>query len=625
MLDHYLQGVLAMMNRRRAWMAVVAAAVAVGGCGRGGQAEKTDQEQKTPAAKTVEPDKTGAAAAPTHDKGESPVSVQTKPGTVADKGPGPLVTLRLSARGLGAEEVEKLIAAPLEASLKGLKGLRSLRSMSQEGRAVLWVEFTAGTDADVAAVAVRDAANGALGKLPEDVDPPIVFREPDAGSFTVLTLSAARDRSPAEIRMLADEAVRRQLETVPHVARVAVIGGSVPRCWVVPSPERLAAHAITLVDLAQALDKAAAAGEAGKPGAAGKLTAPEDLDLTIVATREGQPIRVRDVAKVEMSGRLRPGDSLPLTLPPDAPRAAVFLAASRLDGTTDQEFGRDLNKRIEDIRQTLPPEVKLDRGVPAALAPIVHELLVRLQDGLPPGLRLQAETSEKWGTMLVPESPAPLVVKVQGGDLTDVQKTAFQLAADLRKVPGVADVAVAPLAAAEPQLRVDIDREKAAKLGVTVADIARTLEVARGGRIVGRLYSIGDRQLDIVLAGEDGGPNALADLHVPTPKGERVRLANVTKIEAVAAAPAIYRENAARTVLVLCRVKDRPAAEVAADVRRTIDAVDGAATNCPPAARSASSRVRETHRNRHTAIGRRFTHPTRTRHSSSRFPSGSRQ
>jgi Cu/Ag efflux pump CusA len=564
-------------------MAVLVAAVAVGGCGQGDRDEKTGTSEKTPAGKTIaektkkantsEPDKTGTVA--------EPGKTQARDLPAVGKGPGPLVTVWLDARGYRAEEVEKAIIRPLEAAFKGLKDLRTLRSVSQEGRAMVWVEFTAGIDMASARVAVSDAVRLALEELPKDVAAPLLAPISDAGGFTMLTLSAVRDRSPMEIRTLADEAVRPRLLTVPGVHYIAVLGGSVERCWIVASPERLAAHGVTLADVARAVEKGGVDDKGGRPAAAATFAAAEEVGQVVIVSREGQPVRVRDVAKVEMSGRQRPDNAPPLKLPNDAPRAAVFLAVSRHGGARDQDFRRNLGRTIDELRQVLPPEVKLDRGVPAELAAVVPELLVRLQDRLPPGQRLQAETSEKWGTMLLPESPAPLVVKVQGDDLEKLHGLSRQLANDLRKVSGIADVGVAPLVVAEPQLRIDIDREKAAELGVTAEDVADTFETARGGRIVGQIRAAGGRQLDVVLALEEEAPAKIADVRVAGSKGGMVPLAQVTKIEAVAPGPPIYRENTLRTVLVLCRVKDRPATEVAADIRRAIDAAAGAANKLP--------------------------------------------
>jgi multidrug efflux pump subunit AcrB len=535
-------------------MAVLAAAMFAlsGGCGQHTQSTQTDEDAKTGL-----------------PKGDSPIAADAPIGTAAR---GPLIAVTATAPGMSTEEVETLVAQPIEDSLDAIKDLRLLRSVSREGRATVWAEFAARTNAATAWCVVLNAVHGALDKLPTDIEPPFMNRVPYAAGFMVLTLSAPPEIGPADARTLADRLVRAQLLTVPHVANVRVVGGVVQHCRVIASPERLAARALTLADLLRAVEKGITPGTEGILRPAEPLGV-EQLDGVVVAQRDGQSIFLRDVAKVELSGQPGPDDALPLKLPAGVPGTPVFLAISRIGGD-EAEFRRNLERRIAGIRQALPPGVKLDRKVPGPLTPVVPQLIARLQADLPPGLRLQAETSDALGTVLVPESPAPLVVKVVSGVPEELHAIAGELADDLRKLPGVADVDIEPGAtAAIPELRIKLDRQKLAELGVSAADVALAVETTCGsGRIVGQLRMTGgDRRLDVLIACEERKPAELADVRVATSKGVMVRLADVAKIEATAAPPSVYRENRLPTVLVLCRVKGRAAADVAADIRRTID------------------------------------------------------
>jgi cobalt-zinc-cadmium resistance protein CzcA len=170
-------------------------------------------------------------------------------------------------------------------------------------------------------------------------------------------------------------------------------------------------------------------------------------------------------------------------------------------------------------------------------------------------------------------TPADLSVKVFGPDLDTLQDLAVRAEEILRSVPGMADVR-ADSSGAVSQLRVSIDREACARLGVEVSDVARTISVLLVGETVSEAW-VGTRRYDVVvrLAPEARKDlPALRRLRVDTEHGKTVPLEEVARIEEAAGPSSIRRESATRRVAVDSTVQGRDLASAAEAVRGELDA-----------------------------------------------------
>jgi multidrug efflux pump len=165
----------------------------------------------------------------------------------------PVVSVRTVLKGASAEVMEEQISQTLEDSLSGIEGIKTLKSVSREEVSQITIEFHLERDPDAAAAEVRDRVARVRGRLPDEVEEPIVSKI-DADAQAILWLAFSSDRhSPLEITDFADRYVQDRLQTLPGVANV-MIGGErryAMRLWL--DRERMAAHGVTAQDVEQAL------------------------------------------------------------------------------------------------------------------------------------------------------------------------------------------------------------------------------------------------------------------------------------------------------------------------------------------------------------------------------------
>ena len=130
----------------------------------------------------------------------------------------PVVSVRTVYTGASPQVIESQVTQPLEDSISGIEGVKTLKSVSREEVSQITVEFTNDRDPDLAANDVRDRVSRARGRLPDEVDEPIIAKiEADAQAILWLRLFSDQ-HSTIEISDYADRFVADRLKTLPGVA-----------------------------------------------------------------------------------------------------------------------------------------------------------------------------------------------------------------------------------------------------------------------------------------------------------------------------------------------------------------------------------------------------------------------
>jgi CzcA family heavy metal efflux pump len=166
---------------------------------------------------------------------------------------------------------------------------------------------------------------------------------------------------------------------------------------------------------------------------------------------------------------------------------------------------------------------------------------------------------------------ANVAVKVFGDDLRELRRVAEQVRGVMETVPGVVDLNIEEQTDI-PQLTVRFDREAAARHGLTVKDVAETIETAFQGRAVSRVLE-GRASFELVVR---YAPDALADMEtlrgtlIATPSGARVPLHALADIQRDRSPSGISRENVQRKIVVACNVAGRDLRGVVDDVRKAV-------------------------------------------------------
>ena len=221
----------------------------------------------------------------------------------------PTLTVSCIYENASPEEIEKLICRPIEEAVSAVPGAEEVTSTSSEGQGTIRVTFSWGTDLDAAANDIRDRLDRVIPRLPENADRP-TLRKFDLASFPILILGASSRLDPVQMRKIIDDQVTYRLERVPGVAAVDIRGGLEREIHVSLNPEKVNALAIPFEQIIRRVSEGNINVPAGTIDRGnfqvtirtpGEYTTLEEIGDTVIATHEGVPIRLREIADVEDS------------------------------------------------------------------------------------------------------------------------------------------------------------------------------------------------------------------------------------------------------------------------------------------------------------------------------------
>lgn len=273
----------------------------------------------------------------------------------------PFVTVTTSLRGASPEEIESQVTKPLEEALNTISGIDELNSSSFEGRSIISIQFLLEKDADIAAQEVRDKINTVLAQLPQDADPPVVEKiATDAAPVLNIAISANRDLR--EITKLVDDRLKKNIESIGGVGQVRFSGERKRQIQVTLDGQKLFSYNLNVEQVRLAL----AAQNIEIPGGRidqgnrevsvrtmGRVEKPLDFARVIVASVNGSPIRIADIAQV-VDGVEEPRGLARLNGEP-----AVVLQVRKQAGTNTLEVIDRVKARIDELRPGIPPDFKI--------------------------------------------------------------------------------------------------------------------------------------------------------------------------------------------------------------------------------------------------------------------------
>ena len=281
----------------------------------------------------------------------------------------PTVTVITEAHGMATQEVEQLVTFPVETAVNGATGVRRVRSSTATGISIVWVEFDWGMDIFAARQIVTEKLQAVQAALPDDVDPPLLAPISSImGEIMVISVRSTgeADTDPMALRSLADWTLRRRLLAVPGVSQVVPIGGEVRQYQVLVSPAKLTAYRVSLHEVLEAARHSNAnfsggrfteAGQEYLIRGTGRVRDAGDIGNTVVGTRGGTPVRIRDVAQVEVGPAIKLGDGSA-----DGEPAVVVIVQKQPNANT-LKLTEAVEATVQDIRRSLPADVVIDTHV----------------------------------------------------------------------------------------------------------------------------------------------------------------------------------------------------------------------------------------------------------------------
>jgi len=275
------------------------------------------------------------------------------------------VQINTAAPGFSPLEAEQRITFPVEPAIAGLPGLEYTRSVSRYGLSQVTVVFADGTDIYFARQLVNERLQGVRSTLPAGIEPELGPIATGLGEIFMYTIEAKPGAvksdgtryTAQDLRTLHDWVVRPQLRNVPGVTEVNSVGGYRKEYVVAPDPSRLAGFGLTVENVIAALEANngnVGAGYIERSGAQylirvpGQAQGERDLAGIIVATRGGVPVRIADVADVEIGSEIRNGAAT------KDGQEVVLGTIYMLVGENAREVSVAVAERLEEVNRSLP-------------------------------------------------------------------------------------------------------------------------------------------------------------------------------------------------------------------------------------------------------------------------------
>src|ERR1044071_9194391 len=218
----------------------------------------------------------------------------------------PTITVNTNYPNVGPLEIEELITRPIEQSVSAVAGITRVDSSSREGQSNVRLNFDWGTNLDAAADDVRSRLDRVRGRLPEESDPPIIFKA-DSNAFPIMQIGVEGEYDPVTLREMAENDLSPRLERAPGVAAVTINGGLRRQIHVDLSKEKITALNLSVDRVVQALkseNQNLPLGQIDQGDSTylvrsqGQFANIDDIRNLVVMTRENVPVYLRDVADV---------------------------------------------------------------------------------------------------------------------------------------------------------------------------------------------------------------------------------------------------------------------------------------------------------------------------------------
>ncbi|MBD2445912.1 efflux RND transporter permease subunit [Nostoc sp. FACHB-152] len=274
----------------------------------------------------------------------------------------PQVEIQTEAPGLAPEEVESLVTLPIESAINGTPGVTAVRSSSASGLSVVKVIFNWGSDIYQARQLVTERLQQAQGKLPEGIETPQISPTSSPIGTVLQYAFTSESNSLMEVRRIVDWQVTNRLLAVPGVSQVIAYGGDVRQYQVLVDPLKMSAFNLSLEDV----QKAVAAVNINAPGGylitpdreklirgIGRIESIEELQQSVITARNGTPIKISDVADVQIGAAIKRGDGS------FNGQKAIIVMINKQPQADTPTVTRAIESAMAEVKAGLPQDIKV--------------------------------------------------------------------------------------------------------------------------------------------------------------------------------------------------------------------------------------------------------------------------
>src|SRR5262245_46630023 len=296
----------------------------------------------------------------------------------------PTITVTTTYPGASADTMAVSVAAPLERQFATIAGINTITSSNSQGSSQITLEFDLNRNIDAAALDVQSAISVALRRLPEDLPAPPSYRRVNPADAPIIFLALTSDTAPSqEMNEFADKVMSPRLSTITGVAQINIQGAQKRAVRIKYDLDALATRGLSVEDIRQAVLAQT------KNDPVGSIRTMQQVYIIevkgaeptaayfkpmIVAWRNGAPVRMEDIAKVEDS------------VENDQARAeyngtrSIILSIQRQPDANTVAVTDAINAAIPEFQRLLPPTIDLsvlsDRSI--SIRESVHDVQVTL-------------------------------------------------------------------------------------------------------------------------------------------------------------------------------------------------------------------------------------------------------
>lgn len=274
----------------------------------------------------------------------------------------PQVEIQTEAPGLAPEEVESLVTRPIESAINGTPGVETVRSSSAVGISVVKVIFSWDTEIYRARQLITERLQQTQNQFPQGVESPQISPVNSPLGAIVKYAFTTDTTSLMEVRRIVDWQVKNRLLAVPGVTQIVIFGGDERQYQVLIDPNRLKQFNVSVTEVQEAAEKA----NINAPGGflitsdqellirgIGRLESIEQLKQSPVISRNGTPVLLEQVAKVQIGAALKRGDASLNG------KRAIILIVNKQPIADTPTVTRAVEAAMEEIKPSLPKDVKV--------------------------------------------------------------------------------------------------------------------------------------------------------------------------------------------------------------------------------------------------------------------------
>jgi hydrophobic/amphiphilic exporter-1 (mainly G- bacteria), HAE1 family len=273
----------------------------------------------------------------------------------------PTVSISTSNPGAAPEQMENEVTDIIEGAVNTVPGIEEMRSSSSQGRSNVTLTFNLDKNPDVATQEVRDKISGVVNRLPENTDPPVV-RKSDPDSQPVLMYSVSAPRNVVDLTDFVQNQIVERIENSDGVGEVQIFGARNREIKIYLNPDRLRAYNLSVNQVSQAVQGQNMEAPGGSVNEGAKTTAlrtiskiptVEGFNDIVITTRNGFPVKIKDVGRVADAG-VDPTTAASLDSVP-----SVTVAIRKQSGSNTVAVIKGVKERMAAIIPALPPDLKV--------------------------------------------------------------------------------------------------------------------------------------------------------------------------------------------------------------------------------------------------------------------------